>query len=342
MGGAALGLVFDNFNPRSPCGERRLKTSPGGTPPNFNPRSPCGERRGCPLRICVQLPISIHALLAESDAAHPDRLRGDHRISIHALLAESDPNGRPRAPAVSRFQSTLSLRRATPPAYPPSSWQSYFNPRSPCGERPGRVLLGPHRQDISIHALLAESDIPMWVRSLCPSIFQSTLSLRRATRHYGRGYNSGRISIHALLAESDGHRENCLLCRQTFQSTLSLRRATDAGYFIHLPCGISIHALLAESDPSVVMGLPTLPHFNPRSPCGERLSVGRSPYPTSNFNPRSPCGERRCRWRDLFRCRQHFNPRSPCGERQMTNEQAYELVKFQSTLSLRRATSSHC
>ena len=79
-----------NFNPRSPCGERRLKTSPGGTPPNFNPRSPCGERRGCPLRICVQLPISIHALLAESDAAHPDRLRGDHRISIHALLAESD------------------------------------------------------------------------------------------------------------------------------------------------------------------------------------------------------------------------------------------------------------
>ena len=42
------------------------------------------------------------------------------------------------------FQSTLSSRRAT-----------------------GRVLLGPHRQDISIHALLTESDIFNCVNIFC-------------------------------------------------------------------------------------------------------------------------------------------------------------------------------
>ena len=41
-----------NFNPRSPCGERRRPDgwSPSGY--NFNPRSPCGERpeaKCCPL-----------------------------------------------------------------------------------------------------------------------------------------------------------------------------------------------------------------------------------------------------------------------------------------------------
>ena len=36
----------DNFNPRSPCGERRDMSVNGASSPNdyFNPRSPCGER----------------------------------------------------------------------------------------------------------------------------------------------------------------------------------------------------------------------------------------------------------------------------------------------------------
>ena len=78
-------------------------------------------------------------------------------ISIHALLAESD--ARPSAP---------------------SPDGKYFDPRSPCGERPARVKVVRFHLDISIHALLAESD----------------------TRNGERRPNS-RISIHALLAESD-------------------------------------------------------------------------------------------------------------------------------------------
>ena len=57
--------------------------------------------------------------------------------------------------------------------------------------------------DISIHALLAESDL--WPRLCCcgTSAFLSTLSLRRATLRGDHGHIKGDISIHALLAESD-------------------------------------------------------------------------------------------------------------------------------------------
>ena len=60
----------------------------------------------------IQL-ISIHALLAESDhivARAGNRAIG---ISIHALLAESDKECTSLAPKPKTFLSTLSLRRAT-------------------------------------------------------------------------------------------------------------------------------------------------------------------------------------------------------------------------------------
>ena len=104
---------------------------------------------------------------------------------------------------------------------------------------------------ISIHALLAESDLPTW------DLYQML-----------------RISIHALLAESDyfwycAARCSCFYfyprspCgeRQIFHyrthmlflflSTLSLRRATHNTKNNCIDCCISIHALLAESDPGL-------------------------------------------------------------------------------------------
>ena len=38
--------VVGNFNPRSPCGERRADSQRSKNSENFNPRSPCGERPG--------------------------------------------------------------------------------------------------------------------------------------------------------------------------------------------------------------------------------------------------------------------------------------------------------
>ena len=78
--------------------------------------------------------ISIHALLAESDAQVSKVMDVLQAISIHALLAESDSLNLPSRP-MDKFLSTLSLRRATP--------------------RGGYCYLD---NIISIHALLAESD----------------------------------------------------------------------------------------------------------------------------------------------------------------------------------------
>ena len=57
-----------------------------------------------------------------------------------------------------RFLSTLSLRRATLGAHSPLEDLCYFYPRSPCGERHDAVAPVGVAGNISIHALLAESD----------------------------------------------------------------------------------------------------------------------------------------------------------------------------------------
>ena len=78
--------------------------------------------------------FSIHALLAESDYEYR-RLWLDYCFSIHALLAESDS---------CRPAERYGIR--------------FFYPRSPCGERRGRIVHAFLCMFFSIHALLAESD----------------------------------------------------------------------------------------------------------------------------------------------------------------------------------------
>ena len=148
------------------------------------------------------LTISIHALLAESDAVTRVASTPTTVISIHALLAESDIMHALELAGPVLFLSTLSLRRATgnkcckgsndgisihallaesdKPGYLLAACHGYFYPRSPCGERQAGVPFGS-----------------------VPRLFLSTLSLRRATRRATGTAGSLAISIHALLAESD-------------------------------------------------------------------------------------------------------------------------------------------
>ena len=79
-----------------------------------------------------------------------------------------------------------------------------FYPRSPCGERHNINSSVNTADQISIHALLAESDLTIMLYDASALIFLSTLSLRRATQP----------KIHQWPDESQ------------FLSTLSLRRAT--------------------------------------------------------------------------------------------------------------------
>ena len=58
------------------------------------------------------------------------------------------------------------------------------------------------------------------------SIFQSTLSVRRATPEHPEGHARNMISIHALRKESDSPWSLPRAATEPFQSTLSVRRAT--------------------------------------------------------------------------------------------------------------------
>ena len=171
--------------------------------------------------------ISIHALLAESDEEHLQLVKSDV-ISIHALLAESDAAESPKKAVTSdfyprspcgerlyyynradgklKFLSTLSLRRATQQTAP-IIWV----------------------QGISIHALLAESDVLRGIVTPNRAHFYPRSPCGERPALDVAVYQTAIISIHALLAESD--------------------------YAVQIVCVsgvISIHALLAESDPKIL------------------------------------------------------------------------------------------
>ena len=169
----------------------------------FYPRSPCGERPCYLDNIEITQAISIHALLAESDNSQNDGPSFSVHISIHALLAESDMLGGLWVLSTQIFLSTLSLRRATPPVRDIIQWEGIFLSTLSLRRATARRALGFVDPDISIHALLAESDMQSMVVIPILKVFLSTLSLRRATRRSVKLFRQNYISIHALLAESD-------------------------------------------------------------------------------------------------------------------------------------------
>ena len=151
----------------------------------------------------IDVTISIHALLAESDYSmgrneksfrgyfYPrspcgERLRGwtlniNGPIFLSTLSLRRATPTQQRKTKTNEFLSTLSLRRATRGGhviktraenfYPRSPCGErlrattleevilYFYPRSPCGERRYIGSNKPNFTSISIHALLAESDV---------------------------------------------------------------------------------------------------------------------------------------------------------------------------------------
>ena len=148
---------------------------------------------------------------------------------------------------------------------------------------------------ISIHALRVESDCRSLDPAVPSNIFQSTLSVWRATKLSPMSVMVYTISIHALRVESDetlpnvgyglynfnprspcGERHVNAIANtmQTqFQSTLSVWRATQISTRGYPRNKISIHALRVESDIFVLHGFGVKNDFNPRSPCGERPNI---------------------------------------------------------------------
>ena len=94
------------------------------------------------------------------------------------------------------------------------------------------VGLAAHRlRNISIHALLAESDHFATLKFVNPYISIHALLAESDNIPLPNAHVIS-ISIHALLAESDGIQPQRAVLMPPFLSTLSLRRATDIGSFL--------------------------------------------------------------------------------------------------------------
>ena len=164
------------FNPRSPCGERPWRRPRGRGRSHFNPRSPCGERPSA-LRSTFLGPTFQSTLPVWGATLRTWAAEANERISIHAPRVGSDARDQANCRAAFPFQSTLPVWGATradtllaqylaisihaprvgsdSPFSPSRSAAVYFNPRSPCGERPRRrctASLAPQFQ----------STLPVW------------------------------------------------------------------------------------------------------------------------------------------------------------------------------------
>ena len=213
------------------------------------------------------------------------------------------------------FLSTLSLRRATCSTRSSSAGALFLSTLS-LRRATAKLVRAAQQLGISIHALLAESD-------LLP--FAMTIT---ALDFYPRSPCGERPSSVLILSSP-----------YIFLSTLSLRRATFTFPKRSADSAISIHALLAESDPVRLPRQRPDFYFYPRSPCGERLSAQNQPPPVWTFL--STLSLRRATYCFFsFFAHSSISIHALLAESDCANVRAPRLgIAFLSTLSLRRATA---
>ena len=213
---------------------------------HFNPRSPHGERHvGEVIKPCEKLFQST-------------------------LPARGATSASPLATLTKKFQSTLPARGATFWDKIFYSWLSYFNPRSPHGERRLPRYNDLRHRRISIHAPRTGSD--------------------HITR---RHHKCEEISIHAPRTGSDGSTESYSILRYEISIHAPRTGSDRCRCCFARAHRISIHAPRTGSDMDKSGCRCFCGYFNPRSPHGERQANEKSTEAKQDFNPRSPHGERR-------------------------------------------------
>ena len=238
---------FFFFNPRTPCGVRQtggeitwtrcwfqsthsLRSATGDCASYSSVSSSFNPRTPCGVRLNIE---------SSSDEE-------EEEVSIHALLAECDQwlLSRGYTPTVSIHallaecdsNFLLLFRRG-----------SGFNPRTPCGVRPiPRSFTPPAKRFQSTHSLRSATRY-IEQRDVLRNVSIHAL-LAECDPHEAPSLWWKTVSIHALLAECDGFASSLTHNGDMFQSTHSLRSATNSAIFKKLVTGVSIHALLAECD----------------------------------------------------------------------------------------------
>ena len=146
---------------------------------------------------------------------------------------------------------------------------SYFNPRSPHGERRSQSQASYAASQISTHAPRTGSD---WTKAVVDAFVDiSTHAPRTGSDAIDAVYcHIGKISTHAPRTGSDASASAPAYTKIVFQPTLPARGATWTRWAAYSTAG----------------------NFNPRSPHGERRTRWIPCPATAYFNPRSPHGER--------------------------------------------------
>ena len=215
--------------------------------------------------------ISIHAPRVGSDLHRITAGLVDLAISIHAPRVGSDEIVLASSTSGSTFQSTLPVWGATYQTRAYENFERDFNPRSPCGERPGMVGNPVFVQKISIHAPRVGSDVYCRYPHKQTRGFQSTLpvwgatsrpsKMRRRPRHFNPRSPCGERHLCCLYYNINHRNFNPRSpCgerhphpakskqKERFQSTLPVWGATDLATFAYLAAFISIHAPRVGSD----------------------------------------------------------------------------------------------
>ena len=257
---------------------------------DFNPRSPGGERLNN--GVTPSNKVEFQSTLPGWGATHlhvGHAVRVD--ISIHAPRVGSDRRRKSTDCGHSYFnpRSPGGERRGASRSGSPG--RTDFNPRSPDGERQRAGGRQDRGGDISIHAPRMGSDTHRRLRRL-----------------------GVQISIHAPRMGSDDLTTANGEISKAFQSTLPGWGATGCSCFHRLGRTISIHAPRMGSDFGGACPVARGDNFNPRSPDGERLyrHTTREHNMISIHAPRM--GSDTCCFRRFSSVR-YFNPRSPDGER---------------------------
>ena len=258
-----------NFNPRPPCGGRRLSERMSQQVLHFNPRPPCGGRPEILAQEIARFKISIHVPRVEDDAHFPAGLILFF-ISIHVPRVEDDAR-------------CLSC----------ATRGGYFNPRPPCGGRQCTI-------QALVTILRFQSTSPVW-RTTWETSFAS--DLRRISIHVPRVEDDREVCYEKTLEIHFNPRPPCggrpalfddLVRERGFQSTSPVWRTTPAKQNHKREINISIHVPRVEDDRMKICGTSWEKNFNPRPPCGGRPSrLCRRTDSTRHFNPRPPCGGRR-------------------------------------------------
>ena len=280
------------FQSTHPVWGATLAAQPPGPPRrNFNPRTPCGVRRVQVGHIIQATVISIHAPRVGCDSVPTSVSSANRRFqSTHPVWGATPRPG--RRIYTSSFQSTHPVWGATSRSVLRISWPPRFQSTHP-------VWGATASASCSICPLsLFQSTHPVWGATFLHTVntayqkFQSTHPVWGATSRWRRRPRPGRYF---------NPRTPCGV-RHIFDAAID----AHGNFNPRTPCGvrlvgsadsqtsreISIHAPRVGCDVIPSGFLSTENDFNPRTPCGVRPCNMRRIDHGKNFNPRTPCGVR--------------------------------------------------